>query len=394
MIRPNNVVIAAAGSGKTTYLVREALKVKDDNVLITTYTESNEYEIRQKIFEINCYIPPNIVVMTWFTFLITHGVKPFQGCVFDFPVKGMQLVSRRSGLRATNKLGKPIYWGEDDFEKHYFDGGHRIYSDKLAKLVIRCNEKSNGNVIDRISRVFQHIFVDEVQDLAGYDLDILVTFFRSSSRVLLVGDPRQVTYLTHYEARHSKYAEGKLVEFLRENLPKKVPFEIDEKTLSTSHRSSAPICSLSSKLYPDMMPSTSCTCNECRSRVVDGAGIFIVRRADYARYVETYRPMQLRDKVTSAGIDQRFPCMNFGESKGRGFDRVIILPTEDMLKWVRNPAQKLAPQTRAKFYVALTRARHSVALVADWNDGDIPAGFSLFGKEVRGLSETEVHAFV
>ena len=103
MIGPNKLVIAAAGSGKTTYLVREALKVKDDNVLITTYTESNEAEIKRKFLEINGHIPANVVVMTWFSFLITHGIKPFQGGLFDFPVKGMLLVSNRSGLRARNK---------------------------------------------------------------------------------------------------------------------------------------------------------------------------------------------------------------------------------------------------------------------------------------------------
>lgn len=378
MIGPNKVVIAAAGSGKTTYLVREALKVRDDNVLITTYTESNEAEIKQKIFEINGHIPPNIIVITWFKFLISHGVKPFQGGLFDFSVKGMLLVSGRSGQRGRNQQGQPIYWGEDQFTKHYFDSAHHLYSDKLAKLVIRCNETSNGNVIDRISRVFRHVFVDEVQDLAGYDLDILSALFRSSARVLLVGDPRQVTYLTHHEAKHGKYANGGLVRFLKENLPKKIPFEIDEETLSTSHRNSAVICNLSSKLYPEMNPSAACTCKGCRSKEVDGAGLFIVRRADYAHYIETYRPVQLRDKVTTVGIDERFSFMNFGESKGRGFDRVVILPTQDMLKWISNADQKLAPSTRAKFYVALTRARYSVALVADWSEGNIPAGFSLF----------------
>lgn len=379
MIGPNTVMIAAAGSGKTTHLVREALKVKDDNVLITTYTESNEVEIKQRIFEITKgQVPPNIVVMTWFAFLISHGVKPFQGGLFDFPVKGMLLTSNRSGLRAYSRQGHPIYWGEDDLKKYYFDSGHRIYSDKLAKLVIRCNEKSNGNVIERISRVFRHIFVDEVQDLAGYDLDILEAFFRSSARVLLVGDPRQVTYLTHHEARHGKYANGGLVQFLKEKLPKKIPFDIDEETLKSSHRNSAVICGLSSKLYPDLKPSMACTCEECRSKEFDGAGIFIVRPEDYARYIETYRPVQLRAKVTAAGIDERFPVMNFGESKGCGFDSVIILPTQDMLKWVRNVDHELKFRTRAQFYVALTRARFSVALVADWRHGEIPADFTLF----------------
>ena len=260
MIGANTVMIAAAGSGKTTYLVHEALKVKDDNVLITTYTESNEAEIKRKIFEINKgHIPPNIVVMTWFTFLISHGVKPFQGGLFDFPVKGMLLTSKRSGLRGYDRFGNPIYWGKDDFTNHYFDNAHRIYSDKLAKLVIQCNEKSGGNVFDRISRVFRHIFVDEVQDLAGYDLDILAALFKSSARVLLVGDPRQVTYLTHHEAKHTKYKNGGLVQFLNEQLPKKIPFEIDGRTLNSSHRNSALICSLSSKLYPAMKPSEACT---------------------------------------------------------------------------------------------------------------------------------------
>jgi DNA helicase II / ATP-dependent DNA helicase PcrA len=378
MIGPNKVVIAAAGSGKTTYLVREALKVKDDNVLITTYTESNEAEIKRKFLEINGHIPSNIVVMTWFSFLITHGVKPFQGGLFDFPVRGMLLVSNRSGLRAHTREGQPIYWGEDQFMKYYFDSGHQVYSDKLSKLVIRCDEKSGGNVVDRISRVFRHIFVDEVQDLAGYDLDILVEFFKSSARVLLVGDPRQVTYLTHHEAKYGKYADGKLAQFLNEKLPKKLPIEVDAETLNTSHRNSAEICSLASKLYPDMKPSTACTCKECRSDKPAGAGIFIVRPPNYTRYMESYLPVQLRDKITSAGVDKRFPTMNFGESKGRGFDRVIILPTGPMHKWLRNVDEELAPQTRARFYVALTRARHSVALVADWRDDDIPVGFSPF----------------
>ena len=33
------------------------------------------------------------------------GVKPFQGSVFDFPVRGMLLVQSRSGIRYTNSQG-------------------------------------------------------------------------------------------------------------------------------------------------------------------------------------------------------------------------------------------------------------------------------------------------
>jgi DNA helicase-2/ATP-dependent DNA helicase PcrA len=38
-MKNNKLIIAAAGSGKTTYLINEAMKFKDERVLITTYTE-------------------------------------------------------------------------------------------------------------------------------------------------------------------------------------------------------------------------------------------------------------------------------------------------------------------------------------------------------------------
>lgn len=48
----NRLIIAAAGSGKTTYLVKQAMQ-QSDRVLITTYTIANEREIRKKFIELN-----------------------------------------------------------------------------------------------------------------------------------------------------------------------------------------------------------------------------------------------------------------------------------------------------------------------------------------------------
>jgi len=89
----------------------------------------------------------------------------------------MLLVNEQSGFKYKTRMGIPVYFKEEgEFEKHYLTPGHKIYSDKLAKFVIRCNEKSDGAVIDRLSKIYTHIFIDEVQDLAGYDLDILKLF--------------------------------------------------------------------------------------------------------------------------------------------------------------------------------------------------------------------------
>lgn len=382
MIGENKIVIAAAGSGKTTYLIEEALKIKGRRVLLITYTESNEAEIRQKFFDLVGYVPANVVIMTWFSFLITHGVKPFQGGLFEFPVRGMVLVSTPSGIRFYNEKGIGVPWPEQSIEKHYFDPACRVYSDKLSKLVIRCNEKSGGAVIDRISRAFPNVFVDEVQDLAGYDLDILAAIARSSARLLMVGDPRQVTYLTHNERRLHKYADGGIVDFLRNELPNKVPVVIDETTLSRSHRNSAIICAVSSRLFPALPASQACDCFRCRTESAAWTGVFILRMADYDHYMTAVRPMQLRDKITSPGVDHRWPVMNFGESKGRGFDHVVILPTEPMRLWLSDAETKLKPQSRAKFYVALTRGRHSVAIAMNWGTAPLPTGFSLYERAV------------
>jgi DNA helicase II / ATP-dependent DNA helicase PcrA len=382
VIGANKVVIAAAGSGKTTYLVEEAVKIKGERVLITTYTESNEAEIRQKFFELIGHVPANVVIMTWFSFLIAHGVKPFQGGLFEFPVAGMVLVSTQSGLKYRTRQGHPVFWAEQVIDKHYFDPSRRVYSDKLPKLAVRCNDQSDGAVVDRISRVFPNIFVDEVQDLAGYDLDILAALARSSVRLLMVGDPRQVTYLTHHERRYQKYADGGIVDFLRNELPEKVPIDIDETTLNRSHRNSATICAVSSRLFPALPASQACECCRCRSLAPASAGVFILRMADYAHYLATIQPMQLRDKITSAGVDHRSPVMNFGEAKGRGFDHVVILPTQPMRSWLSDPTTKLKAQSRAKFYVALTRGRHSVAIAMDWGTASLPAGISLYVRAV------------
>ncbi|OYU47862.1 MAG: ATP-dependent DNA helicase [Rhizobiales bacterium PAR1] len=378
MMGPNKLIIAAAGSGKTTYLVRQALAVEEKRVLITTYTESNEEEIRRKFFEIHGSVPANVHIQTWFSLLIEHGVKPFQGKLFDWEVAGMLLVSEKSGSRGRDRQGRPMYWGEEDFQRCYFDRRNRVYSDKLARLVMRCNEAADGAVIERLSRIFPLILVDEVQDLAGHDLDILTALFRSPSNVVMVGDPRQVTYVTHLETRLKKYRDGGIADFVRAELPRKVTCDIDVASLMTSHRNSTAICELSSKLYPKLAAATACKCAECRQPVPDDAGLFIVQRRDLPRYIETRRPVQLRWSSSVKIAPADLPALTFGRSKGLGFDRVIVYPTKEMMDWLKNSQSALKAETRAKLYVALTRARHSVAVVYDIAHDEIVPGFTLF----------------
>lgn len=346
MATKNKLIIAAAGSGKTTFLIEEALRHPSERILITTYTQANEGEFRNRFIDRCGFIPPHVTIQTWFSFLIQHGVRPYQSVVLPTDVKGLLLVSKQSTRGIPEASARQYYLTPKDW----------VFSDKLSKLAIRCNEKSGGHVIDRMSRVFTRIFIDEVQDLAGYDLEVLKALFSSRAVVVLVGDPRQVVYLTHHEAKHGKYADGKIRLFIEREC-QGLDVDIDDVSLSASHRSNRVICEISDRLYPEMRPTTS------KQHAVTGHdGIFVVREQDVGRYLERYRPAQLR-YGRNVEVDAGFPAYTFGDSKGLSFDRVLIYPTEDMACWTLDPAKELKDTTRAKFYVGITRARYSVSVV-------------------------------
>lgn len=357
----NKLIVAAAGSGKTTYLVDEALKKQDAKILITTYTEANESEIRKKIIERNKYIPKNITIQTWFSFLIEHGAKPYQGVLFRKDIRGMLLVNEQSGLKYKTKTGIPVYYSEgDEFEKHYFTSNQRIYSDKLSKFVIRCNQKSEGSVIDRLSRIYTHIFIDEVQDLAGYDLEFLKLLFSSTIYTLLVGDPRQGTYSTSNVQKNKRFQKSQILNFFED---KSIKIKTDQTTLVVNHRCVESICNFSNKLFPNFPKTTS---GNYRSN--NHTGVFFVKRKDVDKYLEKYAPIQLRwDKRVK--VNDNYPIRTFGETKGLTFQRVLVYPTEIFNNWIMNNTIEMAPTSRAKYYVALTRAEYSVAILYDYNDG-------------------------
>jgi DNA helicase IV len=82
--------------------------------------------------------------------------------------------------------------------------------------------------------------------------------------------------------------------------------------------------------------------------------------------------------IRSKFVDPNYEALNFGLSKGLGFDHVIIYPANDMAKWMLDQNIELAETTRAQFYVAITRARYSVAVFRDFKNNEIMDGFSIF----------------
>lgn len=368
-MQKNKLIVASAGSWKTTHLVNEALKIDSENVLITTYTEANEEEIRKKIIAIKWYIPKNISIQTRFSFLLQHWVRPYQSVMHD------ELFDRKIWFYLADKSTTSYKWKnwtfhsysrENNFFQYFFTSKESlsICSDTISDFIVSCNSKTNNEVLNRISRIFPNIFIDEVQDLAWRDLELIKLLFQSDSKILLVWDTRQVTYLTHHSKKYPKYTNGNIKAFLDEEC-KKVSYNFDSSTLRKSHRNNKNICDFSSKLFPNFEKSEPCQCTNCHNDTIEHQGIFFVKNEDIQDYCKRFNPTILRWSMAE------YPEWNFWKSKGITFERVLIYPTKWknwMQERLKNNQTLLTDETRAKLYVAITRAKYSVTFVYDYTD--------------------------
>ena len=363
----NKLVVAAAGSGKTTLIVKEVLANKSERILITTFTIANAQSIRDKILKENKgVIPENVTVQTWFSFLLEHGVRPYR--FWDKRVEGVSLVNSitTKNIREYKKNGalNPVY---------YFNSGMNIYSDKLSKLVIHCNEKSEGYVIKRLERIYQHIYIDEVQDMCGYDLSIIKLFMKSSISLTMVGDPCQSVYRTHPNTKYKKYDYGKIAGFIKSEC-KKIPCTIDDTILNHSYRNSKNICALSAKLYPSTL-----SCESRLLKTVPHMGIYFVKICDAAQYISYLGSVvQLRYNVREKRVIPGTEIMNFRISKGLEFPHVLIYPTKPILNWLIDNQKELRETSRAELYVAITRAFYSVGIIVDNNFNKASDGITMW----------------
>lgn len=344
MISSNEAVLAAAGSGKTRRLITEATSAQNKRVLITTYTRENLAEIEARLWSAPHGKACAVSAMTWFEFLLRDAVKPYQSFETEIlRIRSIDFVTE-----------KPRYAKRENFESYYLDSLSNIYSDEVSDLACKLNDVSEGKVIQRLEQLYDTILIDEMQDLAGWDLDFVELLLKSHIRIVLVGDPRQSVYSTNRTSKNKNYRGMGITSWIdklqRQNLCSK-------KKLSVSYRCSQTICDFADALFPGLPATMS-----CYKSIADSSGVYFVRREDVERYIEVFRPQCLRWNKSNrkAGPDAR----NFGDVKGKEFRRVLIYPTSNILHYLEN-GKPLTGIALAKFYVAITRASDSVGIVAD-----------------------------
>ena len=338
----NRIIVASAGSGKTSTIVDRACASPMSRAALVTYTTNNTSGIEKLIYQKVGYIPPHLTISSWYSFLLRHLVRPYQKAMHPKPVKRLHF---HNGISAR-------YSREADIGKHYFGAQGCIYVDKVSKFACQLIKKTDGTPIRRMEQIFDRLYIDEVQDLAGWDLELVEALLKSRIGVTLVGDHRQATFSTNSALKNKKYSGAKIIlkfeEWKRANL-----CELEYQTIS--HRCVQPICDLADMLHPGLPKTKS-----MNSSVTAHDGVFAVRQRDVGAYMLRHEPQTLRySKVTK---DVPGTPINYGAAKGMTFERTLLFPNLKLRKFLLSGKPEDAGDI-AKTYVAITRARQSTALV-------------------------------
>lgn len=350
---PNNkLTLAVAGSGKTERIVRECAAFPQcERILVLTYTRNNQGELRSRLAAA-AGRHTSIEVLGWFGFLIARFARPF--LPYLFPGK------RVLGFDFDSPPQR--YAKKSDYKRYFNPNGEvrRVHLPELACLV---ESKSGGAGIRTLERLYDRVYIDEVQDLAGYDLEVLALLLATDRPVTMVGDVRQAVLSTNYQEPKNKQYRN--MSIWRWFLEKERRGDLCIEQLCSTWRCHPDIASFADGLFSADCGFDRTTSLNCTRTHHDG--VFLVREDDVEQYVQEFHPQCLRYSKASAKTAP-YEFLNYKESKGLSRQRVLIWPTKRVEDYLRKGTQ-LDSYAACELYVAITRARQSVAFVVPTTDG-------------------------
>lgn len=343
----NRVTLAVAGSRKTQSIVDACVNgIPSVRRLALTFTQTGQAELEGRLRQA-CSPGTAPEVMGWFTFLLRHCIRPY------LPLK---FPGRR--LRGLNFEGEPPAGQYATGAARYLDAEGRAYRLHLSKLASDVSAASKGAVVDRLSHIYDEIYVDEVQDLTGCDLHILQQLMEEPEiDVHMVGDVRQSVFDTNPRDPNLRQYRGiKMLDWFE--LHRSAGILGVEHNLET-WRANQAIADFSDSLFPREFSFEPTVSRQIETTAHDG--VFAIAEEDVPAYLSAYAPQPLRGSKATAG-DVDLPFRNFGTVKGLTFERVLIFPTTTITAFLTNGTE-LKAKTACGLYVAVTRAKHSVAIV-------------------------------
>lgn len=351
----NKAVVAVAGAGKTERLAEAvAHEPNPERVLVLTYTVTNQREDAARIARKVGGVAECPRVIGWCAFLLDEIVLPYLPALYP----GVQLKGLAPRDPATFQYlrGRSVYLNNDG----------RAYPSHLGKLALDVIKASNGSAIGRLECLYDRIYIDEAQDLRGNDLCVIEKLLRSSIEMKLVLDPRQSTLSTaERDRKYASYACAKVIELYRQ-WEKKRLLEIEFE--SRTRRFTPQIAAFSDLIFGGGLGFED-TVSDVQPRGYHD-GVFIIDKTDAERYVGEHGATVLAlQKSEQLGFPETF---NFGKAKGLTRDDVVVIATGP-IEALLLKGTPLSDKSACGFYVAVTRARYSVAIAVSKPEKTIAA---------------------
>lgn len=328
------LTFSVAGSGKTTRIVNSI----DANcrTLILTYTHTNIYNIKKKVVQRFGCIPDTVRIYPFTSFLysscfrpLLHDITSERGITFKEPI--------RSSARQ-NEVG------------YYLNPNGFAYHCRMS-LALTALDQIN-ELFTRFERFYDHLFVDEVQDLASRDFDFITILGKSKLKIDLVGDFFQHTYDSSRDGNYNSALFDNKGIYLKRLLD--AGYTLHHEQLTKSYRCSPTICEFVQE-HLDI---------EIKSHRLDETNIVFIEDSNEAKKLladDNIVKLFYNNHVTHNCFSR-----NWGECKGEddyGSVCVILNKTTEEL-FHKQELRKMAHLSKNKLYVALTRARSNVYLIS------------------------------
>jgi DNA helicase-2/ATP-dependent DNA helicase PcrA len=331
-----SIILAVAGSGKTSRLVAELDEGK--RYLVVTYTDLNCENIRSKIIQRFGYFPKNITLLTYFAFLHGFCYQPF-------------LRSEKKTKGLTFELPPYVSSHKLTDDRYYMTSSRWLYANRLAKFI----DMSNliGAVISRMEKYFDVFFVDEVQDFGGHDFNFLMSISAARLHETFVGDFFQHTFDTSRDRNLNASLHDDYIAYKARLRSAK--FYVDTDSLKKSYRCSKNVCDF----------------------ITEKLGILIEAHGDRESVVEfeddPTKVLAIYEdpKIVKLFYQEhyKYACysQNWGASKGedRYQDICVVLNLINVKAWHNGSFRDISLKTRNKLYVACSRARGNLTFVPE-----------------------------
>lgn len=365
---PNTLCIAGAGAGKTLKIITESIAEikRGGKVLVVTYTTSNQQELRHRFQAAFGKCSDRFVVKGLFSFYLEDMVRPYQQALFVRRIDGIFFNDHNPHLKP--KTTYMIPGRKEQLEDKSYNPSHfltkcrtRAHTGFLAKLATRLAAVTKNAAAVRLGEIYSQVYFDEVQDLVGWDYEVLRILNKAmKSAVTCVGDFRQTVYDTSFGHKAPLTGAEKIAAF------KSMGFK--EETLAFNWRCIQSICTIADAVHKGAYEATKSAVCDIPPEFASHLGAFIIKQSDVTEYIAVYDPMVLRWQVTSGTkiLPSQARCYNFGSSKGLGFDRVLILPADSQMHFILDGVANFpadAEIAQNKMYVAITRARYSLGFI-------------------------------